>query len=164
MITALYRGYGHQNDELIEKAITLAKGVVLDYYESIADGYPPLIKSYVDKKRADIHKEMDEALNFFKEKKNIGKALEFERWNAVNDAIMSAVVLFHTYLVELSRELESEELDMDLDNLKKILDENIPTPDSDFDKYIRLYDEIVNIMKIGDRLPEDEETDESQEQ
>jgi hypothetical protein len=161
MVTTLYRGYGHQNDELIEKAITLAKEVVLDYYESIAYDYPPLIKTYVDKKRADVHKEMIEVLDFFKEKKNIGKVLEFERWNAINDVIMSAVVLFHTYLVKLSGELDSEELDMELNNIQKILGENKPTSVSDFEKYIRLYDEIINIMKIRDTLPEDEEMDES---
>ena len=161
MIRVLYRGYGYQNDELIERAITFAKRVVLDYYESKSSGYPPEIRAYVDKERATVHKEMNDALDFFKDKNNIGKDMDIEIWNSLNDIIMSAVVMFHTYLVEQSGELESEELDRELTNVEKILDKNEAKPDSDYKKYVRLYDEIVNVLKISDTLPEDEETEES---
>ncbi len=160
MITALYRGYGYPNEELIERAIIFAKRVVLDYYESKSSGYPSEIRAYVDKERATVHKEMNDALDFFKDKKNIGKVMDIEIWNSLNDILMSAVVLFHTYLVEQSGELESEELDRELNNVEKILEENEPNPDSNYQKYVKLYDEIVNVLKLSDTLPEDEETEE----
>ena len=86
--------------------------------------------------------------------------MAIEIWNSLNDILMSAVVLFHTYLVEQSGELESEELDRELNNVEKILEENEPNPDSDYQKYVKLYDEIVNVLKLSDTLPEDEETEE----
>ncbi len=74
--------------------------------------------------------------------------MDIKIWNSLNDIIMSAVVLFHTYLVEQSGELESEELDKELQHVEKILDENEPNPDSDYQKYVKLYDEMVNVMKL----------------
>ena len=73
MITVLYRGYGYPNEELIERAIIFAKRVVLDYYESKSSGYPSEIRAYVDKERATVHKEMNDALDFFKDKKTSEK-------------------------------------------------------------------------------------------
>jgi hypothetical protein len=157
MTAYLYRGYGHDNDEIIEKSVTFAKQVVLDYYDSIADYHAPAMRQFIDKDRAKVHKVMNDSLAFFRDKNNIGTGLDRETWYSINDTIMSSVYLYHTYLIEHSGDLKSDELETELAGLEKILDHNEPNPDSDYKKYIKLYDELVNILKLYDIKPEDEE-------
>lgn len=163
MTAYLYRGYGHNTDEIIEKSVTFAKQVVLDYYDSIADYYTPVMRQFIDKDRAKVHKVMNDSLAFFRDKNNIGTGLDRETWYSINDTIMSSVYLYHTYLIEHSGDLKSDVLETELASLESLLDHNEPKPDSDYKKYLELYDELVNFTKLYDDIPEDEE-EESPEQ
>ena len=156
MARAFYRGYGVHNNDIIEKAITYAKSVVLQYHDLKSYGYSPQIRAYVDVDRAKIHKEMNDSLAFVMDKSNIPKDVDLEFYNFINDTIMSAVVLFDTYLTEHSGELESEELEIEVERIKRMIYEFPPNPDSDYKKYIRLYEEIVNIQKLKDEEKEEE--------
>jgi len=80
-----YFRHDSRNNEIITKAITYAKKVVLAYYDKKASGKPPEIRAFTDTERAGIHKEMNDTLEIILDKSNANTDIDNGLWLARAD-------------------------------------------------------------------------------
>lgn len=137
-----------RNDEIIKKAIIYAKKVVLTYYDVKAKGKPPEIRAFPDTERADIHKEMNDTLKFILDKSNANTDIDNDLWRFIDDRVMSALTVYREYLKDESGNLQSEYLDAEFEAIRKAFRFDPIEPESNYNLYLKLYEEMKNIRKL----------------
>ena len=129
----LHRNFGYENDALIQRAVNYAEKLIFEYYQVAGRGSSPAIMALIEKKREKITDELDEAFEFFTDKKNIGD-IDVDTFKFVYDRVMSAIKVYGVELrEEPTRPNVIDEIDEELKNIDKLL--KFPSKILNYDLY-----------------------------
>ena len=153
----LFRGYDPRNDEIISKAVTYAKKVVLAYYDEKGKGKPPELRAFFDTERAEIHKEMNDTQEYILDKSHVGTDIDNDTWRFIDDRVKSALIVYREYLKDESGNLVSEAFDAEFEAIENVFRNSNQEQESNYNLYLKLYEERKNDRKLHELDPDTDE-------
>jgi hypothetical protein len=160
-MSILYRGYGENTypriRDVIKRAVTFAKKLVLNYYSARGGDRPEEIQMFIDVDRGRYTDALNYALSFFEDEENRGKDFLVEDLKLVDDYLIGAVKVYKEHLKRERPDFILEELDKEFTTIERILDQSRES--GEYEIYTRLYSELLQLDKLDPDIDTDIDPD-----